>query len=316
MSEPLISVIIPAYNAEKTLGAAISSALTQTYPHLEIVVCDDGSTDATSAIATSYGDRVRLVRQDNAGVAAARNAAIAPSTGELCALLDADDILLPGHVSRCLRLWRDAGGGRRLVTANALYLTHDGIAPRRRLIPRPIPAREQRLRVMEHPFVTGFALFPRSMADELGGFDTTLRTAEDYDFWLRAVFHGWEVLFQMEPQALYRRGPGSLSTELTQMQGDGSAVLRKLSLDADVRLTEEERRDLDRRLAADPVLAYIERGERALLAGDRRAAATEFAAASRLWPSNAGLTRKALLLRVPFTGAALTRLQERRHRQT
>lgn len=313
--DPLVSVIIPAYQAERTIGAAISSVLTQTYPHTEIVVCDDGSTDATAAIARAYGDRVRLVRQNNAGASAARNTALAAATGELCALLDADDLWFPKYLAASVARWR-AGDPRSLVSATAYFLTDEGIATKRRVITEDIPVARQRLRALESPIVSGFTVFPRAMYAELGGFDTTLRTAEDYDFWLRAIFHGWQVRYQLDPQAAYRRAGGTLSTDRERMEQDEEAMLTKLSTDPRVVLSEAERTTIERRFVLGGPHGHIRRGEEALRAGDTRAAARHFAHAAELLPSNAGLRRKALLLRAPLTGRTLAALQARRHRET
>src|SRR3712207_1908731 len=91
---PLVSVVIPCYNQAHFLGEAIESVLAQSYPNVEIIVVDDGSTDATSEVARSY-PKVRLVRQENQGLSGARNAGLARSEGEYVVFLDADDRLLP-----------------------------------------------------------------------------------------------------------------------------------------------------------------------------------------------------------------------------
>lgn len=92
---PLVSVIISAYNAEKYIKKCIDSALNQAYPCKEIVVCDDGSTDGTSAILGSFGNRIKCIRQENAGQGRGRNNAAVHCQGELLAFLDADDQWLP-----------------------------------------------------------------------------------------------------------------------------------------------------------------------------------------------------------------------------
>jgi glycosyltransferase involved in cell wall biosynthesis len=100
MSNSLISVIIPTYNCAKYLGEAINSALQQDYPHVEIIVVDDGSMDDTASVLASFGEKLNSLRQDNQGIGGARNAGLALARGELIAYLDADDLYVPGKLSR------------------------------------------------------------------------------------------------------------------------------------------------------------------------------------------------------------------------
>jgi glycosyltransferase involved in cell wall biosynthesis len=95
---PLVSVVIPAYNAAATLAATLDSVLAQTYPRIEIVVVDDGSRDGTPEVLARYAPRVRGLRQANGGLAAARNAGLAAARGEFIALLDADDLCEPERI--------------------------------------------------------------------------------------------------------------------------------------------------------------------------------------------------------------------------
>jgi glycosyltransferase involved in cell wall biosynthesis len=92
VSAPLVSCILPVYNGEKYIRQAIESVLAQSYPRVEIVVVDDGSTDGTEYVVRTFGDRVRYLRQDNAGPTIARNTGLAAATGELIAFIDADDL--------------------------------------------------------------------------------------------------------------------------------------------------------------------------------------------------------------------------------
>ncbi len=95
----LVSVMMPAYNAERYIGQAIESVVQQTYPHWELIIVDDGSTDGTAAVVSGWQDeRIRLIQQENAGEAAARNTALRHMRGEFVAFLDADDVYLPDHL--------------------------------------------------------------------------------------------------------------------------------------------------------------------------------------------------------------------------
>jgi glycosyltransferase involved in cell wall biosynthesis len=99
MLTDIVSIMMPAYNAERFIGQAIESALVQSYPYWELVVVDDGSTDQTSKIVTGFADtRIKVFHQSNGGEAAARNTALRQMTGEYLAFLDADDLYLPEHL--------------------------------------------------------------------------------------------------------------------------------------------------------------------------------------------------------------------------
>src|SRR3954453_20694089 len=109
--QPLISVVIPAGNAQDTLDQTLASAAAQTHTNIEIVIVDDGSMDSTGRIARelcAQDPRARLIRQENAGLAAARNAAIAVAQGEFIAPLDADDLWHPQKLERQLACFRRA----------------------------------------------------------------------------------------------------------------------------------------------------------------------------------------------------------------
>ena len=129
MSEPTISVVIPLYNKQLEIGAAVRSALAQTRPPQEIIVVDDGSTDGGAEVVRAIGSPlVRLVRQSNAGVCAARNRGIAESTGEYIALLDADDAWEPGFLAEIAAMIREFPGCGLYCTAFSI-ISHDGTYP-------------------------------------------------------------------------------------------------------------------------------------------------------------------------------------------
>src|SRR3569833_81721 len=107
MAAMKVSVVIPAWNAQACLSRAIRSVLAQTLPPFEILVVDDGSTDATPSLVRQFGSPVRLIHQGHAGAAAARNTGIAAASGEYIAFLDADDEWLPRKLQRQMSLHRD-----------------------------------------------------------------------------------------------------------------------------------------------------------------------------------------------------------------
>ena len=112
MSAPLVSVIVPTYNRAVLLSEAVNSVLLQTYQNIEIIVIDDGSTDDTTEVMATFGDRVRYTRRPNAGVNAARNLGLKQARGEFIALLDSDDLWAPFKIElqvRLLRTFTDVG---------------------------------------------------------------------------------------------------------------------------------------------------------------------------------------------------------------
>ena len=171
-----VSVIVPVFNGEAFLREAIESALAQTHPPLEIVVCDDGSTDATPRIARSLP--VVYLRQENAGVSAARNAAIERATGDLLALLDADDIWFPDKLA--VQIEALAGDTSAFAICHFRFLLTS---------PGPPPPWFQR-GDPEAPEPGFFApscwLLPRRAWERVGPFRPDLRTAEDLDWFARA----------------------------------------------------------------------------------------------------------------------------------
>lgn len=303
---PRVTIVMPAWNAQATIGAAVSSALDQTVD-VELVVVDDGSTDATAAIAEAHGPRVHVVRQENAGVAAARNRGIAEAATPLIAFCDADDVLFPTHVEALLAAH---GGGRALATANAYWLFPSGIDPGKTRHDGPIPeVPRQRRGILEQNFVSTMALFPRSLPDEIGPFADDLRHAEDWEFWMRAVFAGVPVHHQPRPLALYRWGEG-LSADTTGMDDAVTEVLRR-SLALGLRPDEEAY--VRRRLAQPSPQAHLRAAEAALEAGDWREASSRFRAAAELVPSDRRAAQKARLLRpLPALGGRVLRWQHHR----
>ena len=165
---PRVSVVMPAYQAAWCIGAAASSVLWQTYDDLELVVVDDGSTDGTADVVEALPGPVRVLRQENAGVGAARNRGIEAATGELIAFVDADDVVFPRHLEALVGVYDRHGG---IATANAYWLFPGGINPgKTRHKGRFPPPGEQRGAILEQNFVSTMSVFRRSLPTEIGGF--------------------------------------------------------------------------------------------------------------------------------------------------
>jgi glycosyltransferase involved in cell wall biosynthesis len=310
---PRVSVVIPAFDAENTVGAAISSVLWQTYRDFEAVVADDGSTDATGAIAASFPAPVRVVTQSNRGVAAARNLGIAEARGELIAFCDADDVLLPGHLEALLEVY-DRNGG--IATANHYWLLPGGIHPSKQRYKGgfPVPQR-QRQAILEQNFVSTMSVFPKVLTDEIGPFNEERRVAEDWDFWLRAIFAGQRVSLQPRPLALYRWGDTGLSTRREEMDAQIEALLRAAAQRE--RLTEPEQAYLKRRLEGPDPRRLIREGDDALRRGRYPEAARRLREAAELCPSERRLVWKSRSLRLAprLVGPLIRHRQDRIERQ-
>ncbi len=206
-----VSAIVPVFNGARFLPGALDSALEQRGQgfEVEVVVVDDGSSDASFDIATAYQqrhpDRVRIIRQERGGPASARNRGAREARGEWLAFLDSDDVWLPGKLERQLALARPGTGliyTDRCTFDNGRRLSDDVRLPRGDVF-------EELLR---HNFVTASSVLMRSDAfEQLGGFCAYIYGAEDWDLWLRFA-HGSDVELCPEPLTRYRRHSDGISS--------------------------------------------------------------------------------------------------------
>ena len=195
-SDPLVSVVIPAYNSESFILRAARSALEQDYRPIEIIVVDDGSEDRTAAVAAAFDPLVRCLSQPNRGASAARNRGVEACSGSLVAFLDSDDEWLPGRLSKTVQPLLD-DPSIDLCYCDTERISLDGS----RLIESD-PARDHLTPwgIYPPPFITTPACTLRKSAfTRCGGFDTDLTNYEDFDLWVRlaetgAIAHIEEVL--------------------------------------------------------------------------------------------------------------------------
>ena len=225
---PAVSVVIPAYNYGHYLRDAIDSVLCQTFGALEMIVVDDGSTDNTAEIVRNYKDpRVRYVHQANAGLSAARNTGIREARAPLIALLDADDIWLPEMLATvmaryaesppevgavaCASLRVDAAGapigGKAFAHGHDRWFTARDIVLQSRFMPSTVVAR-------------------RSAYAAAGEFDTTLRSSEDRDMWIR-IGSRFKIYHVGTPLVLIRKHGNNMSKHADRMRRNMRKVIGK-----------------------------------------------------------------------------------------
>ncbi|TXH77482.1 MAG: glycosyltransferase family 2 protein [Lysobacteraceae bacterium] len=237
-----ISAIIPTYNRRELVQCAIDSALAQTCPVDEIIVVDDGSTDGTEdALAARYGGRIRYHRQQNAGVSAARNAGMRLARGRYIALLDSDDLWLPDK-TRLQREWLDAHPDFGMVLCDVERIEADGtpinVFRRRDVLKEDGWALQW---LLANPsLVPASAMFRREVFETSGGFDPSLRTAEDIDFHLR-VAKTWRIGVVEQSLVKAMRGHDGLSAE-SSTYDDYVKVVERAAADAEGVVDEALRR--------------------------------------------------------------------------
>jgi glycosyltransferase involved in cell wall biosynthesis len=228
---PTVDIILPAYNAAKYLALAIQSVISQTYNDWRIILVNDGSTDETAAIADRFqqqlGDKMLVVTQQNAGLPAARNAALRATQAQFLALLDADDIWLPDRLAESLKAFESrpaAGLSYGLVTrideSGAEISTFRGNP--RKAEGRIAPSVYMRKIELPCPTIT----FRTQCAREVGFFDETMRATEDRDLWLRIALR-YEVAFVPKIIAYYRTSISSMSGDIDRMLTAQLQFIRK-----------------------------------------------------------------------------------------
>ena len=221
---PLVSVIIPAYNAENFIEITLKSVLTQTYENIEVLVIDDGSQDRTDEIVTRFkqqDERIILLQQLNAGVAAARNLGIAKSKGEYIAPIDADDIWYPQKLEKQIKCLESADKFVGLVYCWSLEINENDV-----IIGEYEPSFYQTIYTTEgsvYPALVyrnficnaSVPLIRRECFDKIGGYNSEFRAkngqgCEDWDIYLRIAEH---YQFRVVPEFLvgYRQVTGSMS---------------------------------------------------------------------------------------------------------
>jgi glycosyltransferase involved in cell wall biosynthesis len=256
-----VSVLIPAYNAAATIADALESALSQSPPPFEVVVSDDGSTDDLATALRPFRSHLRLVREPNGGLAAARNRAAAVAQGELLALLDADDVWLPGRVDALM--WAAASRpDLAVLTTDAVESRAGALTPGTYYTTRKFAVERQDLAILRSNFIFGASAVRADAFRAVGGYRTGARYAEDWDLWIRLLLSGHRAGLIDQPLYEYRRSAESLTGHRVELALGVIDLLTRacsLSLTAEqgrqLQLTEQEWRERGARAArrsADP----------------------------------------------------------------
>lgn len=226
MSAPSFSGVIPACNAAATLASAIRSVLIQTRPDFELIVVDDGSQDETLELARSFevDDRVRVLAQPNAGLAAARNAGIAHARGRYVGMLDSDDLWMPTYLEEMgAALDAEPGAGFAYTDGWALdektgRIRRATTMARQRPPAHPPRDPDQFLRLLvRRNFIPAETLIRKAAIDAVGAFNTSLRAVEDYELWLRLLSHGYGAVRAPGVLLVRRDSPFSMSKDELRM---------------------------------------------------------------------------------------------------
>ncbi|MEQ8859649.1 MAG: glycosyltransferase [Pseudomonadales bacterium] len=222
MSErPAVSCIVPVYNGARFIDEALQSIVNQTCPVAEVIVVDDGSTDATAEVVHAWRDQVTYVRKDNGGPASARNLGIHLSASPFLAFLDADDLWHPEKLERQMRCFVERPDLELCLTYKRTFWVEGMREEGERLRREGHPFAE------DHPgYVCQTMLMPRTTFQKVGPFDDSLRIGEDTDWLLRAERLG--VVREILPDVLVFRRMHQDNLSYTRYDGGAQDQLKLL----------------------------------------------------------------------------------------
>lgn len=280
---PLVSVIIPAYDVAEFIGEALDSVFAQTFTDYEVIVVNDGSPDTPElerALAP-YLSRIVYVKQENRGVSAARNTGITAARGSLIAFLDGDDVWLPNYLEvQVKRIQADP-------TIDVLYpnVMMFGGSPESgeefmTICPSSGEVTFERL-LLQECNVSNCSIARKDTIVRAGMFDETLRSVEDFDLWLRVIKAGGRIAYHRDVLARYRRRPGSLTADPIWLSEHILEVLTKVKQRTD--LTPSERATVDMQYEHFHALLRLHEGKRAFFSGDTAGAIDGLTEANRFF---------------------------------
>jgi glycosyltransferase involved in cell wall biosynthesis len=218
---PQVSILIPCYNADRWIAQAIQSALDQTYPHKEVIVVDDGSTDRSLEIIQSFGDRIRWETQPNQGGNATRNRLLELSNGDWLQYLDADDYLLPHKVDQQIH-FLSQGLQADVIYGASVYEYWEGGSVQQRVLPIPLPHDPWILLARWFLPQTGSPLWRRQAIVDVGRWKKGQPCCQEHELYLRLLIAGKVFKYSESAGSVYRQW-----SEATVCKRDQPEVFRQ-----------------------------------------------------------------------------------------
>lgn len=280
--EPLVSVIIPAYNMAEYIGETIASVLEQTFTDYEIIVVNDGSPDTVQLerVLTPYRDRIIYIKQANRGCSGARNAAIQAARGRYIALLDADDVWEPDYLQLQVGIL-ESDPGIDVLYPDARIFGDSHLAGKTFM--EVMPSRGEvtfEALITERCKVMISVTAKRETIVRAGMFDERLRSAEDFDMWLRILQQGGRIHYHRKVLVHYRRHRACLSADPVRMCQQILKVLEYASARNNLSMRESEALRLQ--MARFRGLVFLHEGKRDFFAGNATSAIEKLTEANAL----------------------------------
>lgn len=271
---PLVSVIIPAYNAAAYIGGALESVFAQTFTDYEVIVVNDGSPDTgeLERALAPYEGRVVYVRQENRGPSGARNTAIRAARGRYVALLDSDDTWLPPYLAEQVNML-EADTSLDLVYTDAELFGATALAGKTFMEGAPSrgPVTFESLLRYESQVITSCTVARKQALIDAGLFDEAFIRCEDFDLWLRLAHRGGRIAYQTQVLARHRAHAASLAADdLLMFEAQIKVLEKTLRL---LSLTAAQRELVERQLVSCAAVIDLERGKRHFAAGEYEQAA-------------------------------------------
>lgn len=265
---PVVSIIIPVYNVASYISDALESVFAQDFEDYEVIVVNDGSTDTAELEQVLAGfPHIKYLKQENRGVASARNAALRIAQGQYVAFLDADDVWLPNKLSQQLKFMRE--GSYDFVYGNALFFGESPWQPGATYMDRS-PSKgtvtKESLLDMRCSVPCSTVLARRQAVLDAGMFDENVRVTEDFDLWIRMLERKARGGYQKVVLAKYRFRSAGLSADRIQLHEAALWVLDKVRRGGN--LTTPEREALERTTKKLRVLIGLERSKFMIRDGD------------------------------------------------